>query len=36
MANLNLKLAGVPLLPSWEESLESYLSLVPFEPVVQH
>lgn len=36
MANLNLKLAGVPLLPPWEESLESYLSLVPFEPVVPH
>lgn len=35
MANLNLKLAGVPLLPHWEESLESYLSLVPFEPVAK-
>lgn len=30
MANLNLKLSGVPVLPHWEESLEAYLSLVPF------
>lgn len=35
MANLNLKLSGVSLLPHWEESLESYLSLVPFEPVAR-
>jgi dTDP-4-dehydrorhamnose reductase len=35
MANLNLKLSGVPLLPPWEESLASYLSLVPFDAAVR-
>jgi dTDP-4-dehydrorhamnose reductase len=35
MANLNLKLSGVPLAPHWRESLESYLSLVPFESVAR-
>jgi dTDP-4-dehydrorhamnose reductase len=34
MRNLNLELAGLPLLPPWEESLQSYLSLVPFSAPV--
>jgi dTDP-4-dehydrorhamnose reductase len=35
MANLNLKLSGVPLLPHWEESLEAYMAMVPFEQVAR-
>lgn len=31
LENLNLRLAGVPPLPSWEESLAAYLSSCPYE-----
>lgn len=34
LSPLNLKLAGVPLLPPWEESLKAYLALCPFEAPV--
>jgi dTDP-4-dehydrorhamnose reductase len=30
LENMNLQLAGVPLLPPWQESLQAYLALAPF------
>jgi dTDP-4-dehydrorhamnose reductase len=31
LENMNLQLAGVPLLPPWQESLQNYLALTPLQ-----
>lgn len=35
LRNLNLELAGYPLMPAWEESLRAYLASVPYQAPVQ-